>query len=739
MSRHLVRMVLGLCLGLVFLGHAYHLYRIPLLSTLDAFVYDARLALTAPGGRDERIVIVDLDEASLAEVGRWPWARDQMAALVDRLFDEYRIRLLAFDVVFAEPDTSSGLATLERLAGNELRGESRFVQALERLRPALDHDQRFADALRGRSVVMGYYLNNFSTVQRHGALPEPVLQREEGSVLSPFVTHWSGYGGNLPVLAQVAASAGHFTPLQDADGVVRRVPLLVGIDGGYYEALSLAVVRRLFGDAPVRPLFAEGAGEQGLGPEWLGIRTPNRELRIPVDAQVATLIPYRGEQGSFSYLSAADVLAGRAPASRLNDRIVIVGTTAPGLMDLRSTPVGAAYPGVEIHANLIAGMLDGEIKAKPEYVLALDFLQVLLCVLVLALGLPFLGPRWATLLGLFVSAGLAAANLAYWHAGLAVPIAAAFCVSVLLYAFNMCWGYFVESRSKRQFTDLFGQYVPPELVDEMARDPVRYSMDGRNAELTVLFADVRGFTSISEGLDPHELTCLMNAYLSTMTEVIRRHRGTLDKYIGDAIMAFWGAPVADADHARHAVEAALDMQRAVRTLDAQFTERGWPLLHIGVGINTGTMTVGDMGSSVRKAYTVMGDAVNLASRIEGLTKQYGVGIVIGEETRARIGDYACREIDRVRVKGKAQPVALYEPLGEAAGVDVLVRTELGLWEQTLAYYRSQNWDAAEASLDELCAMQPDSGLYRLYRERLNHFRRKPPGDGWDGVTAFATK
>ncbi len=550
MRRHLIRMILGLCLGLVFLGHAYHLYRIPLLSTLDAFVYDARLALTAPGGRDERIVIVDLDEASLAEVGRWPWGRDRMAALVDRLFDDYRIRLLAFDVVFAEPDTSSGLTTLERLAGSELRGEAKFVQAIERLRPVLDHDQRFADALRGRSVVLGYYLNNFSTVQRHGALPSPVLRSQEGSVLSPFATHWSGYGGNLPALGQVAASAGHFTPLQDADGVVRRVPLLVGIDGGYYEALSLAVVRRLFADAPVRPGFAAGADEQGLGPEWLAIRTPSRELRIPVDAQLATLIPYRGGQGSFVYLSAADVLAGRVPDNRLRDRIVIVGTTAPGLMDLRSTPVGAAYPGVEIHANLIAGMLDGEIKAKPEYVLGLDLLQVLLCVLVLALGLPFLGPRWATLLGLVVSAGLAAVNLAYWHAGLAVPVAAAFCVSVLLYAVNMCWGYFVESRSKRLFAELFGQYVPPELVDEMARDPVRYSMDGRNAELTVLFADVRGFTSISEGLDPHELTCLMNAYLSAMTEVIRRHRGTLDKYIGDAIMAFWGAPVADADHAR---------------------------------------------------------------------------------------------------------------------------------------------------------------------------------------------
>ena len=739
MKRYFVRMALGLCLGLFFLGHAWQLYRVPLLGVLDAFVYDARLQLTAPGGRDERIVIVDLDEVSLAEIGRWPWGRDRLATLVERLFDDYHIRLLAFDVVFAEPDTSSGLPVLERLAGGELRGEGRFREALERLRPALDHDRRFAEALRERPVVLGYYLNNFATEQRSGALPPPVLRGEDGAGQSLYATRWTGYGGNLPEFMRSAGSGGHFTPLQDPDGIVRRVPLLVELDGAYYEALSLAVVRRLFDGPPLLPIFAEGAAQDGLGPEWLALRTAQRDLRIPVDGQLAALIPYRGMQGSFAYLRAADVLLGRVPAEQLRDRIVIVGTTAPGLMDLRSTPVGEAYPGVEIHANLIAGMLDGEIKAKPAYTLALDGLQVTLCVLLLASVLPLLGPWWSTLLGALVCGGLGAANLALWHAGLAVPVAAAFCASALLYLFNMSWGYFIESRSKRQFADLFGQYVPPELVDEMARDPERYTMAGRNLELTVLFADVRGFTSISEGLEPHELTCLMNAYLGAMTEVIRRHRGTLDKYIGDAIMAFWGAPVADAEHAQHAVQAALEMQRALRALDAKFAARGWPALQIGVGINTGTMTVGDMGSSVRKAYTVMGDAVNLASRIEGLTKQYGVGVAVGEETRGRIAACPFRELDRVRVKGKALPVALFEPLGVQDGINDARHAELDLWQQALGYYRAQLWDEAEARLVLLQKAQPESRLYRLYAERVTHFRQNPPGEGWDGVTTFATK
>ena len=309
----------------------------------------------------------------------------------------------------------------------------------------------------------------------------------------------------------------------------------------------------------------------------------------------------------------------------------------------------------------------------------------------------------------------------------------------LLYAFNMSWGYFVESRSKRQFTELFGQYVPPELVDEMARNPESYSMDGRKAELTVLFSDVRGFTTISEGLEPDQLAALMNEYLGAMTQVIRRQRGTLDKYIGDAIMAFWGAPVDDPEHARHAVATAIEMQSALVELNKTLMTKGWPELHIGVGVNTGTMTVGDMGSPVRKAYTVMGDAVNLGSRLEGITKQYGVGIIVGETTREKLKkEVVFRELDRVRVKGKEEPVGIYEPLGFEGQLSKELANEVKMWNQALRAYRSQDWDQAEVTLLNLSRTNPRY-LYEIYGKRIAHYRKEPPGAEWDGVTTFETK
>jgi adenylate cyclase len=310
---------------------------------------------------------------------------------------------------------------------------------------------------------------------------------------------------------------------------------------------------------------------------------------------------------------------------------------------------------------------------------------------------------------------------------------------VTLYAMNMSWGYFVESRTKRQFTDLFGQYVPPELVDEMAKNPEGYSMEGRKAELTVLFSDVRGFTTISEGLEPDELATLMNLYLGAMTEVIRGHRGTLDKYIGDAIMAFWGAPVADSDHARHAIIAALDMQVALLELNKELLVKGWPELKIGVGVNTGPMTVGDMGSPVRKAYTVMGDAVNLGSRLESITKQYGVGIIAGEGTYELVKkDFVFRELDRVKVKGKDEPVGIYEPVGPVGKVGEEEMEELKLWNQALGAYRAQDWDQADVLLLNLTRIH-QRYLYQLYGERIVHYRTDPPGEGWDGSWKFDTK
>ena len=742
LKKNLVQIMLGLALGLVFLGHAARYYQIPLVSVIDAFVYDARLRLTMPGGVDERIVILDIDEKSLAEGGRWPWSRDKMAALVDKLFDHYGVAILGFDVVFAEPDESSGLKSLEALSRRELKDDAAYQSALKGLRASLDYDRRFAESMKGRSVVLGYYFTNLQSSQSSGKLPEPVLPPGTFNGRNLSLLGWNGYGANLPAYQANAAGAGHFVPLVDFDGISRRVPMIVEYQGSYYESLSLAVLRQLLGMPPVEPGYADDGGASNrhyAGLEWLDIKTSRGAVRIPVDESAAALIPYRGKEGSFVYLSIADALHGRLPVEALKGKIVLVGTTTPGLMDLRATPVATTYPGVEIHANLIAGMLDGRIKQRPAYVLGAEVLMIGLSGLLLALLLPLFSPLKATLLAGGVFVAVSGLNFYLWQAGLLLPLASTLMMIVVLYALSMSWGYFVESRSKRQLTGLFGQYVPPELVEEMSRDPENYSMEGRNQELTVLFSDVRSFTTISEGLDPKELTQLMNEYLGAMTEVIRRNRGTLDKYIGDAIMAFWGAPVSDPEHARHAVLTALEMQRELRKLDEPFKVRGWQPLHIGVGINTGTMTVGDMGSPVRQSYTVMGDAVNLGSRLEGITKQYGVGIIVGETTRELVKDAVFRELDRVCVKGKDAPVAIYEPLGFTGELAKESLEALKLWQQALRYYRAQDWDQADVQLYNLSRLEPACYLYRMYAKRIAHYRQSPPGEGWDGVATFETK
>jgi adenylate cyclase len=351
-----------------------------------------------------------------------------------------------------------------------------------------------------------------------------------------------------------------------------------------------------------------------------------------------------------------------------------------------------------------------------------------------------LSPFRATLVGAIVLILLLSVNFSFWHsANVVLPLASGVIAVLLLYAMNMSWGYFVESRTKRQLTGLFGQYVPPELVEEMSRDPENYSMAGRKAELTVLFSDVRGFTTISEGLEPDELARLMNMYLGAMTVVVRKHRGTLDKYIGDAIMAFWGAPVDDPEHARNAVLTGLEMNVALQALNKELLALGWPELKIGVGVNTGPMTVGDMGSPVRQSYTVMGDAVNLGSRLEGITKQYGVGFIAGEGTRELLKkEFVFRELDRVRVKGKAEPIGIYEPVGEEGKVSKEDLDEIKLWNQALRLYRAQDWDQAEVNLLNLQRINPRY-LYDLYINRVEHLRKEPPGENWDGVTTFETK
>jgi adenylate cyclase len=739
-KKHLVRIALGLLVVLAFLGHAARYYDIPLVARLEAILYDTRLQLTMPRTGDPRIVVVDIDERSLAQEGHWPWRRDKLGRFLDRLFDDYAVKVVGFDVVFAERDESSGLPVLQELAGKDLAGVPGFQAALKSVEPKLQFDRIFADRMRGRAVVLGYYFSRRpeEVAERAGVLPPPVLPKGVFLGRNISVTYWTGYGANLLELQQAAASAGHINPLPDPDGVTRRVPMLAEAPHGYYEPLSLAVVRLFLGSPDVRPGFttAPGWSREYPGLEWLDVG-PHR---IPVDRDVAALVPYRGVERTFKYVSATDVLRGQAKRSDLEGRIVLVGTSAPGLLDLRSTPVGGVYPGVEIHANLISGMLDGTIKQMPPYVLGAEFLLLALAGLVMALVLPLLNPIRSGVTTVTVLGAVVGTNLAVWqYANLVLPLASGVLMILVLFALNMSYGFFVESRAKRQITGRFGQYVPPELVDEMAQNPDKFSMDGESREMSVLFSDVRGFTTISEGLDPKQLSQLMNEFLTPLTRVLYRHRGTIDKYMGDCIMAFWGAPLNDPQHARNAVLAGLEMQAAMDALQPQFRARGWPELHIGVGVNSGRMSVGNMGSDVRVAYTVMGGAVNLASRLEGLTKQYGVGMIVGEATRAACPDVVFRELDRVMPKGTTEPVAIFAPVGPAAAVDKSTHDELVLWHKALKQYRAQEWDLAELQLLSLQRIYPSTGLYATFLERIAHLRRNPPGAGWDGTTAFETK
>ncbi len=748
----LVRVAIGFVIALFFVGHAARVYQIGLISQLDNIIYDARTRLTMPRDVDERVVILDIDERSLQEVARWPWPRDVMARIIKTLFDKYQVAIVGFDVVFAEADYSSGIRSLDALAEDDLKGVPAFRDAYQRLRPTLDNDGLFAAAIKGRPVVLGYYLSSETNAKRIASIPQPVLPKGTFSGRSIAFTTWQGYGGNLAPFTQSAAAAGHFNPVVDFDGVVRRVPIIAELDGAYYEALSLAMVRTILGYPKVEAGFAS----QGLlqrdyaGLEWLKAGP----LTIPVDESASALVPFRGPKGSFPYISLADVLAERVEPERLKGRVALVGTTAPGLLDLRSTPVGSVYPGVEIHANLIAGMLDRlgvtltgvphrpiYIPEKPAYMLGAEVAMLAVVGLALALLVPLLSALWATLAGLAGIALVAGLSLGLWaQAAMVLPIAASLLMIAALYTVNMAYGYFVESRSKRQFTELFGQYVPPELVDKMAEDPEQYGMEGKSEDLTVLFSDIVGFTSISEALEPRELATFINEYLTAMSLVIRNKGGTLDKYIGDAIMAFWGAPVADADHANDAVSAALEMQTELARLNREVIgPKGWPQIRIGVGLNSGVMRVGDMGSKIRRAYTVMGDPVNLGSRLEGLTREYGVGILVGEETRRRASGFVFREIDRVKVKGKDEPVAIYEPLGREGEVDKRRLEEAKLWHQCLKQYRAQDWDHAEMSLINLTRMNPQAKLYQEFVARIAALRKAPPGPQWGGVTAFRTK
>ena len=737
------------------LAHAVGIWPIGMISQIELAIADARLRALMPRTLDPRVVIVDVDEKSLAEIGRWPWGRDQLASLSDELFARQKAAVVGFDMLFAEPDISSGLPALERLAA-EIPSLAVHLPAW---RKNLDQDARFARALTDRNAVLGFYLTTDRGARQVGALPAPMFDANVLQGRRINVTRADGYAANLPLLARAAPIAGYFNNVSDADGVVRRVSLVTELGGRLYEPLALAMLRRYTGMPAVEPRFSTGLwladGYTAL--QGIELQQGTQRLGIRVDAHARVHVPFRGpggaSGGSFEYVSASDLLNGRIPAAHLAGKLVLVGSTAPGVYDQRSTPVAEVYPGVEVHASLLSGLLDGHAAADPDWAGAYEVVLLLVVTAFLVAVLPRLRPPAAAQVTLLLSAALVAQNLWCFHAyGLVLPLATPLLLAVLIYFGSTVWGYIFEGNRRRSLAHLFGSYVPPELVEEMAHDPARYDMRAENRVLTVMFCDMRNFTRVSEQLAPEELRGLVNLFFSSMTAIIREHRGTLDKYIGDAVMAFWGAPLGDPLHATHAVHAAQAMALRLITLNAELRERGLPEIGVGIGLNSGMVCVGDMGSSMRRSYTVMGDAVNLASRIEALTRHYGVDVLVGEATCSSAiatpsGDVtraplAWVEVDRVRVKGTQQCVTLFTPASAAVAATPSFRGEMRIWQLVLHTYRLQHWGSAQAQLEALSSQfsgSPFAGIYRQLTPRIEHYRCFPPGTDWDGAHIYDTK
>lgn len=742
---HAVRTVLGFGVVFLFILHSTHVVNLPLVAKLEGLFYDARLRATMPDSINQQVVIIDIDEKSLKQEGRWPWSRERVGDLVSKLADHYKVAVVGLDVVFAEPENQSSIKMMERLSRREtgqssgkVSGQVKEIKTLlARLQPLLDGDQAFARELKGRNVVMGYYFkrgNNLEADNLSGKLPTPACDLAQAAAQGMKPQPATGYGANLPLLQDAAAGGGHFLPNMDDDGIIRTLPLLMEYQGKCYESLSLAILRRIV-DAP------QVTVERG-GDRWSSLSLKVGELSIPVTADASAWIPYRGFQGSFRYISAVDVLEERADPAQLEGVVALLGTTAAGLLDARATPVGNPYAGVEVHANMVAGMLEGSIKKSPTAIPGMESWMLLLVGLVVAVLLGRASPMQAMWIALGTSVLLTLANLMLWlSASVVLPLASPLLLIGVLFMLNMSYGFVAEERTKRLYKERFGQYVSPEVIEEMIANPqMLESMEGTSRNMTVLFSDIRNFTTISEGMEPKDLMRMMNEYLTPMTRLIidkNKYQGTIDKYIGDAIMAFWGAPLFDPKHAQHAVLAALEMQRLAAELSTQFKAKNWPEIRIGVGLNTGMMAVGNMGSSFRRAYTVLGDPVNLAARLEGLTKEYGVGILVSETTKEAAPDIVYRELDRVRVKGKGLAVSIYEPVGSSAEVSAQQLGNIKQFQQALAHYRAQQWDEAVAILQSL--PQADEVLVSLYMNRIAEMRAHTPGAAWDGVTSFTTK
>jgi len=664
---------------------------------VDLRVRDARFWVRGAVKPGPDVAVVAVDNKSIKEVGRWPWSRETTAKLIRNL-QEYGAKVVALDMVFSEP-----------------QGEA--------------PDRALAQAVASSpNLVMGYFFRN--EVQQNDPLSlEQVasskvkfLKLEEG-VTSVPLTEFPGIDANIPTVAKGAKEFGFFNQIPDYDGLFRKAPLLLLYDGEIYPSLGLLALSR-YRDKPVLVDVAQfGVRSVKLGGEPISV---NEQGRFSLN--------YYGPTGSFPTISAADVIAKKVPAEALRGKIIFLGVTETGIYDMRATPFDAGLPGVEIHATLAANVLDHRFLIRDGRTLGLEMACMFLLPLLLAL---LLNSTPRTLVGLgyfFMCDGfyLILNYLLFKNYSLDLSFIYPLAPIALTYVGAEAYRNLVMEKRGRHLKKAFGSYVSPDLVDEIVKNPGSLKLGGEKREVSILFSDIRGFTTLSESLSPEELVRLLNDYLSPMTRIVMEEKGTLDKFIGDAVMAIYNAPLNVAEHAGHACRSAVKMLDRLQHLNAGFAKRGMPQIDIGIGINTGEAVVGNMGADIRFDYTAIGDTVNLASRLEGLNKLYGTHILVSGLTKSQAGDgFLFREVDLVRVKGKHEPVAVYQLLTEMPEFH-------REYAEGLALYRSAEFARAKEIFARIAEVNNDK-LSALYVSRCLEFGAAPPPEAWDGVYVALVK
>jgi adenylate cyclase len=680
------------------------------------------------------VAIVDIDEASLKSIGQWPWPRTVLADLVTRVAQLGAVAI-GFDIIFPEPDRMS-----PSIAEQSFRGIDADTRA--KLDSLPNNDQVFADAIKRAPVIVG---------QAGAAAPVPRSNAElalqtgfavRGPDPAPFLVTFPGLLRNVLPIEQAAAGRGLFSINPEADGIVRRVPVIMIAQGALVPSLTMDMLRVITRSGAIL-VRTDPSGVQAVA-------VPG--LEVPTDRNGQFWI-YFNKTDPGRYVSAANVLQNKLPFDRLRGRLVLIGTSATGLLDLKTTPVEAAMPGVELHAQILENVLSNSLLVNPNYAIGAELAVAVLLGLAIIAVAPMLSALVVVALGAVLIAGLIGLSFYLFAAQhLLIDFTYPLMSSWLIYLVLTFVNYAREQKQRQQIRSAFGFYLSPHMVEQLARSPEKLVLGGEERRMTVLFSDVRGFTTISEHFkdDPQGLTRLMNRFLTPLTNAIIERQGTIDKYIGDAIMAFWNAPVDDADHEVNACGAALEMQSRAAALNAELKREAasnggvYMPLRVGIGLNTGPCVVGNMGSDFRFNYSVLGDTVNVASRLEARTKDYRLPLVIGSRTaEGAQRKFATMEIDLIKVKGKTQPEAVFAVLGPAEiGQEPRCRELCELNAAMLACYRKQQWDEALALLDR-CRKLADgfdvAGLYDMYAERIDGYRADPPPPDWSGVYEAESK